>query len=120
MNDATQKESKDLEPRVTEAAREDLNAAHERERWLRDHLDRERAENLLLLRYLSVQREPALMRFWRWLIDDLRSERPVARAAAHAEAPASSPVHRPGMAERFKRWSENLADRFQKKGETPQ
>jgi hypothetical protein len=62
------------EPAVTGGA--DV-VALERERWLRRQIDRDR-ELLIwfgrgLLQMLAP--ESTVLRFWRWLIDDLRSER---------------------------------------------
>jgi hypothetical protein len=52
-------------------------AALERERWLRDRFEREHQITLAMMRMLlaGVRSEAPGMRFWRWLIDDLRSER---------------------------------------------
>lgn len=52
-------------------------AALERERWLRDRFDREHHVTLAMMRMLllGVRSESPGMHFWRWLIDDLRSER---------------------------------------------
>src|SRR5258707_2868424 len=55
----------------------EVGAAREREQWFRDRFEREHQVTLammrLLLAGLSSQSRP--MRFWRWLIDDFRSER---------------------------------------------
>ena len=124
MSDETQTENQDCKPFAPEAAAEHLRASYERESWLRDRFDRERAENLLLLRYLSVEREAGLMRFWRWLIDDLGTERRLERTAMCTETPVhcterpTQPDNRPGLGERFKLWSEKFADRFQNKSRT--
>ena len=52
-------------------------AASERERWLRERFEREHEFTLALMRLLveGLTRESRAMRFWRWLIDDFRSER---------------------------------------------
>ncbi len=52
-------------------------AALERERWLRDRFEKEHQVTLAMMRLLvaGVRKEGQCMRFWRWLIDDLRSER---------------------------------------------
>jgi hypothetical protein len=57
------------------AARQD-EAALERERWLRDRFEKEHQVTLAMMRLLvaGVRKEGQCMRFWRWLIDDLRSE----------------------------------------------
>jgi hypothetical protein len=49
----------------------------EPERWLRSRFEREHEFTLALMRLLleGLSRESRGMRFWRWLIDDLRSER---------------------------------------------
>src|SRR5882672_6667477 len=56
---------------------DDRDAALERERWLRDQIDKERMLLLLFGRHVvrALAHEPPLLRFWRWLIDDLRSAR---------------------------------------------
>jgi hypothetical protein len=58
-------------------AAEDPNAALERERWLRDQIDKERMLLLLFGKHVvhALAHEPPILRFWRWLIDDLRSAR---------------------------------------------
>jgi hypothetical protein len=55
----------------------DEREALERERWLRDQIDKERMLLLLFGRHVvhALAHEPAILRFWRWLIDDLRSAR---------------------------------------------
>lgn len=84
-------EEKQQEPVDRDRHREEeLRQAREREYWLRNRLDREREENLLILRYLSFQQETAPMRFWRWLIDDTRSQRRQERAL-FAEYPGQLP-----------------------------
>jgi hypothetical protein len=52
-------------------------AESERERWLRGRFEREHEFTLALMRLLleGLSSESRAMRFWRWLIDDLRSER---------------------------------------------
>lgn len=49
----------------------------EREQWYRRQIERDRDVMLALSRALtgSIGREHRLMRLWRWMIDDLRSER---------------------------------------------
>lgn len=124
MKDETQSETQDSKAGEAEAARADLRASYERERWLRDRFDQERAENLLLLRYLSAERESGLMRFWRWLIDDLRHDRCLECASMCADTPLDCterpvpPDNRPGLLGRFKLWSATFADRFQNKSGT--
>lgn len=114
MDDETQRENEDGKPREPDEARETLRTSHEREIWLRDRFDRERAENLLLLRYLSVEREAGLMRFWRWLIDDLRDERRLERTAMCVDKTMDGddrpppPDNRPGLVNRFRLWSANF------------
>ena len=48
----------------------------ERERWLRAQFEREHQVTMSVMRILlgSVRDEGRLMHFWRWLIDDVRSE----------------------------------------------
>jgi hypothetical protein len=64
-----------------EAAASDATAEHaetaERERWLRDYIDREQRFRLFAAKYLVglLKHPPLWMRVWRWLIDDVRSER---------------------------------------------
>lgn len=52
-------------------------AESERERWLRSRFEREHEFTLALMRLLleGLSGGSRAMRFWRWLIDDLRSER---------------------------------------------
>lgn len=52
-------------------------AAAERERWLRQHVDKDRELLLMVGRTVvgGLIHEPTVLRFWRWLIDDLRSDR---------------------------------------------
>jgi len=124
MDDETQREKQDGKPCEPDVARDELRASHEREIWLRDRFDRERAENLLLLRYLSAQRESGLMRFWRWLIDDLRDERRLDCMAmcidqpVHCTEPPKPPDNRPRLLDRLILWSANFFDRFRKKSRT--
>lgn len=88
------------EPESERSKQEELRAAREREHWLRSRLDREREENLLILRYLAFQREASWMRFWRWLIDDTRSQRREERAL-FADYPGGVPgAIEPGWADR--------------------
>jgi hypothetical protein len=49
----------------------------ERERWLRERFEREHEVLLALTRLIiaGLGTESRAMRFWRWLIDDMRSER---------------------------------------------
>jgi len=49
----------------------------QRERWLREQFEKEHQVMLAMMRLLvnGVSGEGRAMRFWRWLIDDLRSER---------------------------------------------
>jgi len=49
----------------------------QRERWLREQFEKEHQVMLAMMRLLvnGVRGEGRAMRFWRWLIDDLRSER---------------------------------------------
>ena len=62
------------EPALTVA---DIEAARERERWLRERFEKEHQVTLALMRLLlaGLSSQGRLMRFWRWLIDDFRSER---------------------------------------------
>lgn len=55
----------------------EMDAALERERWLRAQYEREHQVSLSVMRVLlgNVHDESRLMRFWRWLIDDIRSEK---------------------------------------------
>jgi hypothetical protein len=59
------------------AVAEPERAESERERWFRERFDREHEVLLSLTRLLisGLDTESRAMRFWRWLIDDLRSER---------------------------------------------
>ena len=70
---------------------DDRDAALERERWLREQIDKERMLLLLFGRHVvrALAHEPPILRFWRWLIDDLRSER-------REEAEQVSGVREPG------------------------
>ena len=56
---------------------DERGAALERERWLRDQIDKERMLLLLFGRHVvhALAHEPPILRLWRWLIDDLRSAR---------------------------------------------
>jgi len=66
------------EPAAAEpAAAGASEAALERERWLRRQIDRDRELLVSLGRGLlhALEPESPALRFWRWLIDDLRSER---------------------------------------------
>ena len=49
----------------------------ERERWLRGYIDREQRFRLYFARYIAglLDHPSRVMRLWRWLIDDFRSER---------------------------------------------
>jgi hypothetical protein len=51
--------------------------ALERERWFRNRFEKEHQVTLAMMRLLvaGVRDDGQCMRFWRWLIDDLRSER---------------------------------------------
>src|SRR5437868_1543519 len=51
--------------------------AREREQWFRDRFDKERQVTLALMRLLlaGLSSQGRRIRFWRWLIDDFRSER---------------------------------------------
>jgi hypothetical protein len=62
------------EPALTVA---ELEAARERERWLRERFEKEHQVTLALMRLLlaGLSGQGRLMRFWRWLIDDFRSEK---------------------------------------------
>jgi len=55
----------------------EAEAALERERWLRAQFEREHQVTMSVMRILlgSVGDQSRRMRFWRWLIDDQRSER---------------------------------------------
>jgi len=86
-------------PPVTESAPaakpeprpDDRDAALERERWLREQIDKERMLLLLFGRHVvrALAHEAPVLRFWRWLIDDLRS-------AHREEAEQLSGVRQPG------------------------
>jgi hypothetical protein len=67
-------------------AAETGGAALERERWLRDQLERaqQRAAAPAERGVVLHPSESGLTRFWRWLIDDLRSERRAASATPEA------------------------------------
>jgi hypothetical protein len=56
---------------------EELRAERAREAWLRERLEKEHQVTLAFMRLLLVglSREGRATRFWRWLIDDFRSER---------------------------------------------
>lgn len=56
---------------------DEIEAAHENERWLRRQFEQEHRVLLAMMRLLvsGVGSEGRLMRFWRWLIDDNRSAR---------------------------------------------
>ncbi len=55
----------------------EIEIAHESERWLRRQFEQEHRVLLAIMRLLvsGVGGEGRLIRFWRWLIDDYRSER---------------------------------------------
>jgi hypothetical protein len=71
------KESVEVPPAVAESSVAQDEATLERERWLRDRFEKEHQVTLAMMRLLvaGVGKEGQCMRFWRWLIDDLRSER---------------------------------------------
>ena len=75
------------------------DAALERERWLRDQIDKERMLLLLFGRHVvhALAHEPPILRFWRWLIDDLRSGR-------REEAALLAGVEEPGGLTRLAVW----------------
>ena len=52
-------------------------SALERERWLREQIEKDHELLLLVGRTVvgGLTQESSARRFWRWLIDDLRSER---------------------------------------------
>jgi hypothetical protein len=79
---------------------DDREAALERERWLRDQVDKERMLLLLFGRHVvhALAHEPPILRFWRWLIDDLRSAR-------REEAEQLTGRHEPGA---LTRWAVRL------------
>src|SRR5260221_6116174 len=56
---------------------EEPQTAIEREHWLRGRFEREHEAALALMRLLlaGISHEGRARRFWRWLIDDFRSER---------------------------------------------
>jgi hypothetical protein len=64
-------------PHVAEPSVAERLAALEREQWLRDRFEKEHQVTLALMRLLlaGLSGQSRLMRFWRWLIDDFRSER---------------------------------------------
>lgn len=64
------------DPPVAEPPVSEAEAALERERWLRAQFEREHQVTMSVMRILlgSVRDQSRGMRFWRWLIDDLRSE----------------------------------------------
>jgi hypothetical protein len=64
-------------PAKPELRPDDRDAALERERWLREQIDKERMLLLLFGRHVvrALEHEAPILRLWRWLIDDLRSER---------------------------------------------
>ena len=78
---------------------DDRVAALERERWLRDQVDKERMLLLLFGRHVvhALAHEPPVLRFWRWLIDDLRSGR-------REEAALLAGAHEPGGLTRLAVW----------------
>lgn len=66
---------RDMPPAVAER---EIEGAMERERWFRSQYEREHQVTLSVMRILlgGVHHpEGDSMNFWRWLIDDLRSER---------------------------------------------
>jgi hypothetical protein len=82
MSQASSQASEGEHPEIAAPAPEpaaacEPDAALERERWLRRQIDRDRELLVWLGRGLLqlLAPESALLRFWRWLIDDLRSER---------------------------------------------
>ena len=68
-----------VEGKAPDADGADLERAAmvERELWLRDYVDREQRVRLFVAEYLVglLKNPPLWMRVWRWLIDDVRSER---------------------------------------------
>lgn len=62
-----------MEPPVEPIGRE----AEDRERWMRDYIDREQRFRLYFAKYIAgLLGHPSRgMKLWRWLIDDFRSER---------------------------------------------
>lgn len=77
--DAAECRCREAEAEVAQAevAAAQLSAALERERWLRTQFEREHQVTMSVMRILlgSVGDQSRRMRFWRWLIDDQRSER---------------------------------------------
>ncbi|MDF2619500.1 MAG: hypothetical protein K0S00_2159 [Xanthobacteraceae bacterium] len=78
-SDDTERVSAAPDPGVAEEparATSEAEAALERERWLRAQFEREHRVTMSVMRILlgSIHEESRRMRFWRWLIDDLRSE----------------------------------------------
>jgi hypothetical protein len=72
----------DLEPEaedpLTEPPRTAIGPeAEDRERWMRDYIDREQRFRLYFARYIAglLDHPSTGMKLWRWLIDDFRSER---------------------------------------------
>jgi hypothetical protein len=67
---------------------DELQASLARERWLRDHFEQEHQIIMALLRLLvaGLGDDSRPMRFWRWLIDDLRSERRIRSEPGQAAA----------------------------------
>jgi len=63
-----------------------LQASIERERWLQRRFEAEHRVLVTLMRLLltGLGTESRAMRFWRWLIDDLRSERRMIADATRA------------------------------------
>jgi hypothetical protein len=59
------------------AAAVDDDASQGRERWLMEQVERDREIMLAMAQALggAGRRQSRAMRFWRWLIDDYRSER---------------------------------------------
>lgn len=68
------------------AAGDDLDVAPSRERWLMRQVELDREVMLVMAHALAADARPQskAMRFWRWLIDDYRSERRAAKAASGA------------------------------------
>ncbi|MGA0562946.1 hypothetical protein ACO2RV_10885 [Ancylobacter sp. VNQ12] len=64
-------------PGAPERPLTEAEAALERERWLRAQYEREHQVTMSVMRILlgSARDESRPMRFWRWLIDDIRSDR---------------------------------------------
>jgi len=86
----------------------------ERERWLREQIDKERELRTELARGLvgALAHEPSLLRFWRWLIDDLRSER-------REQAALLEDRYEEGLLTRAWAWSRSRGKR-RRRGGTPQ